>query len=247
MLRSLILAFTIAFSSDTQGQNMDIEKAKKAAGHKAAELIQDGQIVGLGTGSTAAYFIESLIERCKQGLKITAVSSSRASAEQARRGGIEVLDINEVLHVDITVDGADQIDPQKRMIKGGGGAHVREKILASSSDELVVIVDETKVVSSLGKTKLPVEVLFYGSPSTRQKLEELGYSGRWRMNEDHSLFITENGNLIFDIIFDSPLLYPEQDHEKIIHVPGVVDTGFFFGYAGRVIIGASDGSTKMLK
>ncbi len=226
---------------------MNMQEAKRAAGRKAAEWIKNGQIVGLGTGSTAACFIESLIERCNQGLKITAVSSSRASTEQALRGRLEVLDINDAPRIDIAVDGADEIDNMKRMIKGGGGAHVREKILASASDEFVVIVDETKVVSALGRSKVPVEILFYGSPPTRRKLEELGYQGRWRLNEDKSLFITENGNLLFDIFFDSPPLFPEQDHEKIIHVPGVVDTGFFFGYAGRVIIGFSDGSVKIIE
>jgi ribose 5-phosphate isomerase A len=246
-LQMPVIAIQKSDNHSIEGQIMGIERAKRAAGHKAADLIQNGQIVGLGTGSTTAYFIESLIERCKQGLQITAVSSSRSSTEQARRGGIEVLDINEVPHIDITVDGADEIDPQKRMIKGGGGAHVREKILASASNELVIIVDQTKVVPILGRAKLPVEVLFYGSPATRRKLEELGYTGRWRMNEDKSFYITENGNLIFDIAFGSPLSLPEQDHEKIIHVPGVVDTGFFFGYAGRVIIGSSDGSIKMIE
>ena len=226
---------------------MSMEEAKIAAGRKAAEWIKSGQVVGLGTGSTACCFINSLIKRCDEGLKITAVSSSRASTEQARQGGIEVVDINDVTHIDIAVDGADEIDSKKRMIKGGGGAHVREKILASASDELIVIVDETKVVTDLGRAKLPVEVLFYGSPSTRRKIEELGYLGRWRMNEDKSLFITENGNLIFDISFESPPLLPEQVHEKIIHVPGVVDTGFFFGYAGRVIIGFNDGSIKVIE
>jgi len=224
-----------------------MQKGKIAAGQKAAEWIKDGQIVGLGTGSTATCFIDSLIERCRHGLNITAVSSSRASAEQARQGGIEVLDINEAPRIDITVDGADEIDPKKRMIKGGGGAHVREKILASASDEMVVIVDETKLVPTVGRGKLPVEILFYGSPSTRKKLEDLGYQGRWRLNEDKTLFITENGNLLFDILFEIPPLAPEQDHEKIIHIPGVVDTGFFFGYAGRVIVGYSDGSIKILE
>ena len=245
MIRSLWFCLLVAIYCE--GAEVDMDRAKRAAGEKAAALIQNGQIVGLGTGSTAAYFIESLIERVKQGLQITAVSSSRASAEQARRGGIVVLDINEVPHIDITVDGADEIDPQKRMIKGGGGAHVREKILASASDELVIIVDQTKVVPALGRAKLPVEVLFYGSPSTRRKLEKLGYLGHWRMNKDKSLFITENGNLIFDIAFESLPIDPELDHEKILHVPGVVDTGFFFGYAGRVIIGSSDGSTQMIE
>ncbi len=226
---------------------MAIQEGKKAAGRKAAELIQNGQIVGLGTGSTAACFIDNLILRCKQGLQIEAVASSSASAEQARRGQLKILDINEVSHIDITVDGADEIDAKKRMVKGGGGAHVREKILASYSREVVIIVDETKVVDAIGHAKVPVEILRYGSLATGKKLEELGYRGHWRKNKDNSLFITENGNCLFDIAFSSPLLSPEKDHEKIIHIPGVIDTGFFFGYAGRVIIGYSDGSTKTLQ
>lgn len=224
---------------------MGIEEAKKAAGRKAAEFIEEGMVVGLGSGSTAAYFIEALIERRKQGLKIEAVASSHASAKQAQKGGIPVIDINATLHIDLTVDGADEIDPQKRMIKGGGGAHVREKILAAASRELIVIVDETKLVPALGTCKLPVEILFYGSPSTRKKLEQAGYFGKWRMSKEGQLFMTENGNLLLDIQFPSPPLFPEMDHEKIIQIPGVVDTGFFFHLAGRVIVGFSNGNVEI--
>lgn len=225
---------------------MSLQEAKKAAGKKAAEWIESGMIVGLGTGSTAACFIDCLIKRCKMGLRIQAVSSSHSSALLAARGGIEVLDINSVPRVDITVDGADEVDPKKRMIKGGGGAHVREKILAAASTEMIVVVDDSKLVDSVGVCKLPVEILFYGSPSTRKKLEEAGYQGRWRMNEDNSLFITENGNLLFDISFNFPPTVPERDHEIMINIPGVVDTGFFFGYAGRIVIGYGDGKIRVV-
>ena len=225
---------------------MSIEEAKRAAGRKAAELIENGMIVGLGTGSTAACFIDALSERCRNGLKIEAAASSRASTDQAQKGGIQVVDLNSVSRIDITVDGADEIDPLKRMIKGGGGAHVREKILAAASGEMIVIIDESKQVPSVGRTKLPVEILFYGSPSTRKKIEDLGYEGKWRMNGDGTFFISENGNLLFDIRFDSPPLSPEETHEKIIRIPGVVDTGFFFGLAGRVIVGRADGSVEIL-
>jgi len=224
---------------------MSLENAKRAAGAKAAEFIENGMIVGLGTGTTAAYFIESLIQRCKKGLKIQGVASSRHSADLAKKGGIQVLDINAAPRVDITVDGADEIDPKKRMIKGGGGAHVREKILACASTEMVVIVDESKLVPSIGKAKLPVEILFYGSPATRMRIEVLGYQGRWRMNPDGALFLTENGNLIFDIQFPSPPLHPEKDHEKLIHIPGVIDTGFFFDIAGRVVVGYANGRVEV--
>lgn len=221
---------------------MSHEKAKECAARTAAEFIEQGQIVGLGTGSTAIYFIDALIERCKRGLKIRAVPSSRHSSDRAQKGGIEIIDINSTPRIDITVDGADEVDPQKRMIKGRGGAHVREKILASSSTEMVVIVDETKMVKHLGTVPLPVEILFYGSPATRQKIENLGFNGKWRMNSDGTIFISENGNLIFDIAFDSPPADPEKIHEKLIQIPGVIDTGFFFGLAGRVVVGYYDGS-----
>ncbi|OGN63412.1 MAG: ribose 5-phosphate isomerase A [Chlamydiae bacterium RIFCSPHIGHO2_12_FULL_49_9] len=224
---------------------MSHHEAKIAAGKKAAEWIADGMIVGLGSGSTAECFIDSLIELCKEGLKIEAVASSRASAERARKGGIAVMDINSVPRIDITVDGADEIDSEKRMIKGGGGAHVREKILAAASKEMVVIVDESKLVGTIGRAKLPVEVLFFGSPSTRKQIEEMGYKGKWRLQKDGTLFITENGNLLFDIQFESPPLSPEQDHFNLTQIPGVVDTGFFFRLAGRVIIGYPDGTTRV--
>ncbi len=225
---------------------MSIEQAKAAAGRKAAEFIESGMIVGLGTGSTAAHFITALIAHCKKGLKIQAVASSRHSADQASQGGIPVVDINSVPHIDITVDGADEIDPKKRMIKGGGGAHVREKILASSSNEMIVIVDESKLVPSVGRHKLPVEILFYGSPATRSKIEDAGYNGTWRLNKDGTLFITENGNLIFDIQFETPPSSPEKENDTLLHIPGVVDTGFFFHIAGRVIVGKFDGTVDLL-
>jgi ribose 5-phosphate isomerase A len=224
---------------------MSLENAKIAAGTKAAELIQSGMIVGLGTGTTAAHFIQALIDRCKQGLRIQGVASSRHSADLAKKGGIPILDINTAPRIDITVDGADEIDPKKRMIKGGGGAHVREKILACASKEMIVIVDESKLVPAIGKAKLPVEILYYGAPSTRMKIEKMGYSGRWRMNADGTFFLSENGNLLFDIQFPSPPLDPEQDHEKLLLIPGVIDTGFFINIAGRVIIGYRDGRVEV--
>ena len=225
---------------------MSMEDAKRAAGRAAADLIEDEMIVGLGTGSTANCFIEALAHRMHQGLILKAVvPSSKASHSLAKRLGLPVQEINHVPYIDLTVDGADEIDPLKRMIKGGGGAHVREKILAFNSKEMIVIVDETKLVQAVGVGKLPVEILYYGSPATRNQLENLGFMGKWRINEDGSFFLTENGNLIYDVTFSAPPAYPEQDHEEITHIPGVVDTGFFFNMAGRVIIGYIDGHTKM--
>jgi ribose 5-phosphate isomerase A len=221
---------------------MSIEIAKQAAGQKAATFIQDGMIVGLGTGSTSAYFIQALIEKK---LKIQTVASSIRSEEMAKKGGLSVLKINDAPHIDITVDGADEIDSQKRMIKGGGGAHVREKILAVSSRKMVVIIDESKLVSSLGNTKLPVEILQYGALFTQKKIKTLGFQGSWRKDAQGKLWITDNDNWIFDIVFQTPLTHPEQVHANLLSIPGVIDTGFFFNIASEVIIGKADGTVTI--
>lgn len=221
---------------------------KQAVGQKAASLVKEGMIVGLGTGSTAAFFIESLIEHVKEGLKITAVSSSIRSSEMAKNGGIPVIGMNEVTKIDLTVDGADEIDPLNRLIKGAGGALVREKILASTSEQMVVIADESKLVSHLGKCGLPVEILPFGYKATIDKLVRLGYTGTLRKNpKDTSLYITDNGNYIFDIHSPDSFLHPEEDNARIINIPGVVDTGFFFNLATSVLVGYSDGTVEFRK
>ncbi len=223
------------------------EKAKRIAAREAAKLIQPKTVVGLGTGSTATFFIEELAQRAEQEqlqLKAVVPSSSR-SGELAKSLGLPVKDINDVFNIDITVDGADEVDPEKRLIKGRGGAHVREKILASSSQEMVVIADESKLVDALGVGVLPVEVVVFGSPATRLKIENLGYKGAWRMTEESSFFLTENGNFLYDISFDTPMTDPEQTHEELIHLPGVVDTGLFFHLARRIVIGWNDGKHEI--
>lgn len=225
---------------------MTIEDAKKIAGRAAADLIENDMIVGLGTGSTANCFTEALAQRTKNGLVLQAViPSSQRTYALAKSLHLPVREINDVSHIDITVDGADEIDPKKQMIKGGGGAHVREKILAVNSREMIVVVDETKQVQHLGKGKLPIEILLYGSHATRRRLEKMGYTGKWRLSSDGELFISENGNPIYDVEFNNPPPHPKQDHERILQIPGVVDTGFFFDIAGRVVIGFLDGSVKI--
>lgn len=220
---------------------MTKELIKKAVGYRAAELIQAGMLVGLGTGSTVFFFIEKLIQRCKEGLKIQAVASSSHSLSLARKGNIPLIDIEKITALDITIDGADEIDSKKRMIKGGGGAHVREKILANMSNEMMVIIDESKLVSELGRCKLPVEVLPFAHLTTLHMIKKAGYNGKLRKKSNNSFFITDNHNLIIDIHFDETRAHPEKDHETLIHIPGVVDTGFFFNLAGRVLIGFNDG------
>lgn len=218
------------------------DEIKKQVGQKAASIVEEGMLVGLGTGSTAVCFINSLIERCRNGLKITAVSSSQRSLEQARAGGIPTVDFNQFATVDLTIDGTDEIDPQNRMIKGGGGALVREKILASSSRRMLVIADESKLVSVLGKCPLPVEIIPFGIRATLAKIESMGYQGKMRAYKNGTLYITDNGNYIFDIHSSGGFLKPEEDHERLIHQPGVVDTGFFFNLPLRLLLGRKDGT-----
>jgi ribose 5-phosphate isomerase A len=218
---------------------MSLENCKKAAAEKAISFIKDGMIVGIGTGSTTFYFIEKLIKQCKAGLNIQAVASSDKTMEIARKGEIPLLDINTVKSLDIYVDGADEIDPEKRMIKGGGGALVREKISANMSKERIFIVDESKLVSKIGQRPLPVEIIPFGSAATIHQLERLGYKGTLRM-KNNAPYITDNHNFIYDVHL-SDHVKPEMAHQQITDVPGVVDTGFFFNFAGRVIIGFLDG------
>ena len=220
---------------------MEIDEVKEQIGAAAANLIQDDMLVGLGSGTTSAFFVKSLAKRCQQGLKIKAVASSEATEKLAKKLNISLISINDVTLLDVTVDGADEIDEKKQMIKGRGGALVREKILASMSREMIVIVDETKLVSQLGKCPLPIEVIPYGYNGTFHKLEKLGYKGKWRKNQDGSYYVTDNRNYIFDLHFDRFCQDPRRDHEILIHLPGIVDTGFFFDLAGRVVIGFFDG------
>lgn len=220
-------------------------KAKKAAAATAVKFIQEGMHVGLGTGSTAAYFIDALIDRCRQGLQIRAVATSEKSYDQAIKGGIPMLDVEAITTLDITIDGADEIDKKKRMIKGGGGALLREKIIATISKEMMVIIDEGKMVSSLGSFPLPVEIARFAHKATINILNEKGYFGKLRM-ADESPYITDCGHYIYDVSFSGALENPEDQEAIIRAIPGVMTTGFFFNLAGRVVIGNYEGSVKII-
>ncbi len=223
------------------------DEIKQAVGYKAAELVEDGMLVGLGTGSTATYFIERLIALTQKGLSITAVATSERSKSQAEAGGIRMVDMEEVTEIDLTVDGADEIDGQKRMIKGGGGALLREKIIAVTSREMVVVIDEGKRVEALGAFPLPVEIVRFGAASTLKRLEAQGFTGGIRKGSDGTFFITDEGHYIVDIPFGQPIDSPEAAHQTILATPGVVETGFFFDVAGRVIVGYEDGRVEIVE
>jgi ribose 5-phosphate isomerase A len=223
------------------------EAIKKALGEQASALVQEGMLIGLGSGTTTSYFIESLSTRCQAGLKISAIAASERSQELAQRGGIPLLDIDRVTHLDLTVDGADEVDPQDRMIKGGGGALVREKILAASCRQMIVIVHEKKLVPVLGKFGLPVEITPFCYPTTIIRIKKLGYDGELRYKEDGTYYLTDNGNYIFDLHTPRFFLNPEQDHARLDILPGVIDTGFFFDLPLQVLVGRKDGSVDFRK
>lgn len=217
------------------------EQIKDILGKQAAELPQPRMVVGLGTGTTAHRFIIHLAARCRSGLPIQTVSSSEESAQLAREHGIPVVSIDDVDSIDLTVDGADEIDSQKRMIKGAGAALLREKIVAFASRKVVIIAHETKVVTYLGNRTLPVEVLPFAHLTTMRHIEALGYTASWRYDKQGKLLVTDNGNYIFDITFPNLLEAPELDERHIAAIPGVIETGFFFDLADEVMIGHFDG------
>ena len=213
---------------------------KEQVGIKAAEFVTDGMIVGLGTGSTAYYFVAELGRRIKEeGLQITAVTTSSVTYEQAEGLGILLKAIDDVEVVDLTVDGADEVDPALNGIKGGGGALLMEKIVATNSKDCIWIVDESKQVETLGAFKLPVEVVQYGAENLFRHFEKKGYSPAYR-EKDGQRFVTDQGNFIIDldlkVIPDAEALAEELDRTV-----GVVDHGLFLGMVSKVIVGTPEG------
>ena len=213
---------------------------KEQVGIKAAEFVTDGMIVGLGTGSTAYFFVAELGRRIKEeGLNITAVTTSSVTYEQAEGLGIPLKAIDDVEVVDLTVDGADEVDPALNGIKGGGGALLMEKIVATNSKDCIWIVDESKQVETLGAFKLPVEVVQYGAENLFRHFEKKGYSPAYR-EKDGQRFVTDQGNFIIDldlkVIPDAEALAEELDRTV-----GVVDHGLFLGMVSKVIVGTPEG------
>ena len=222
-----------------------MEDLKKLAGVKAAEYVRDGMIVGLGTGSTAYYFIEEVGRRVQEeGLQIQAVTTSSRSAEQARELGIPLLDIDQVDVVDLTVDGADEVDPAFNGIKGGGGALLMEKVVAVATSDYIWVVDESKLVSTLGAFKLPVEVVRYGAGHVFRRFQEAGYAPHFRMDGEER-YLTDMGNYIIDLDLRE-IPNPQAFAEELDHTVGVVEHGLFNGLVDTVIVAGQDG-IKVLK
>jgi ribose 5-phosphate isomerase A len=219
---------------------------KQAAAEYAAALVQDGMTVGLGTGSTAAYVITALGERVRRGqLNITTIATSRASEELAQRNGIRTADWDAVRRFDISIDGADEIDPAFRMIKGGGAALLREKIVAAASVEEVIVVDDTKIKATLGAHPLPVVVAPYGWQATRDRLEHVfGCSASMRASVNGQPLTTDDGLHVLDLHFDGPLPGPDTLEQRLKAIPGVLEVGLFIGLCQRLVVGYESGSVR---
>jgi ribose 5-phosphate isomerase A len=216
---------------------------KQAAGYYAADLVTDGMVVGLGTGSTAYFAINRLGERVKEGLNISGIPTSEASAKQATDLGIRLVGFDNVNSIDITIDGADEIDANFSMVKGGGGALLREKVVASITKRQIAIVDPNKVVEKLGKFPLPVEVVPFGWPVVARKVESLGGKPTLRLSKDGSgnIYVTDNHNYILDCDF-YPIEDPPMLEKELMMAPGVVEVGLFINLARTLIIGRPDGT-----
>ncbi|MBS4219925.1 ribose-5-phosphate isomerase RpiA [Bacillus sp. FJAT-49711] len=218
--------------------------AKKLAGEKAVDYIQNGMIVGLGTGSTVHWSILKLGELVKQGLIIKGVPTSKQTEQLANELGIPLVDLSSIEQIDITIDGADEANPAFELIKGGGGALLREKMIASISKRLVVVMDETKNVANLGEFPLPVEITQFGWEMTRRQISALGCEPTLRL-KDNLPFITDNGNYILDCDFGNI-----HDAKNLNHalnmIPGVVENGLFVNLADTMVIGKRDGHVNIL-
>lgn len=219
---------------------------KKLVGYEAAELVLDGEVVGLGTGSTTHYFIERLAQRVKEEeLEILGIPTSYQSSYMAQSLGITLTTLNEHA-VDLAVDGADEVDPKYNLIKGGGAAHTLEKIVDSSADKFVVIVDGTKIVDSLGKFPVPVEVIPQAFRVVKEALVVLGGDPLLRMAEKKDgPVITDNGNFVMDTQF-SKIENPLELEAQLNNIPGVVENGIFAGVVHEVIVGTPNGA-KLLR
>jgi len=223
-----------------------MDELKRQAAARALDFVQNGMKLGLGTGSTAKHFVELLGARVREGLDVIGVPTSEATRSDAIRCGIRLTTLDEIDRLDLTVDGADEIDPSLNLIKGGGGALLREKIVAAASDRTIVIADDAKLVEALGHFPLPIEVIPFGLGATQRAIKkafaDCGVSGQMvvRKGRDAHVFVTDGGHWIVDAhlgrIADAPRLA-----QSLVSIPGVVEHGLFIGLASIAVLAGSQG------
>jgi len=210
------------------------EQEKEAAARASLNYVQDGQVVGIGTGSTATYFIKLLGERVRQGLRIRGIPTSDRSRELALSLGIPLTTLDECQEIAVTVDGADEVDPELRLIKGGGGALLREKIVASATKQFIIVADASKQVQKLGKFPLPVEVIKFAQALVAKRIRALGADVQLRRNPDGQPYLTDENNHILDCRFGQ-IQDADTLARQLSDMPGVVEHGLFIGMASMVL------------
>ena len=227
---------------------MTPDQLKELAARKAVEHVQDGMVVGLGTGSTAEHAIKALGERAASGLQIRCIPTSEASAILATQVGLDLIGIEDEPLIDVTIDGADEVDPGLDVLKGMGGALLREKIVAAASTLEIIIVDESKIVDTLGtRNPLPVEVVPFARAFAQGRLSELARQAEIRQTPAGDEFITDNGNLIIDCHFELGIDNAAAAEASVNGIPGVVENGLFIQLTHLVIVGQSDGTCRLIE
>ena len=222
------------------------DEIKKKAATYAADLVTSGTTIGLGTGSTVYWLIQELGERVKQGLDITIVPTSVQTQELAGNAGIAITDLDNITSLPLTIDGADEIDADGQLIKGGGGALLQEKIVASASDELIIIADSSKLVTHLGKFPLPVEVIPFGYKQVIQKIMESDVCKKVSLRQKNDQpFITDHHHYILDCEYGK-IESPASLNKILQGIPGVVETGLFINMAKQVIVAYADKSIEVI-
>jgi ribose 5-phosphate isomerase A len=218
---------------------------KRAAAVRAADWVESGMTLGLGTGSTIRFLLEELADRMKGGrlAEIRGVPTSEDTARRSRELGIPLLTLEEAGNLDLTIDGADEVDPERRLIKGLGGALLREKIVAAASRRLVIIVDSSKIVQRLGtRSPLPVEVEPFGGRVHEPFFRDVGATPELRLDADGNPFRTDGGHLIYDCYFPEGIADPEDLERRLDSRPGIIESGLFLGMASHVVVARSDGT-----
>ncbi len=225
----------------TSISSSSLDAQKRQAALKATDYVRDGMVVGLGTGTTAKHLIIALGERVRAGLKISAVPTSQDTADLARRSGIPLIESDDAWTIDVAIDGADQVDPRLNLVKGGGGALLKEKIVAAAATRFIVMVDHTKLVPALGGSfPLPIEVVPFGWGSTAQHIERVS-GGRAVLRERNGqAFQTEAGHVILDLHLP-PIADPTTLETELNQIPGIVETGLFIGRTSILIVGHAQG------
>jgi ribose 5-phosphate isomerase A len=225
---------------------MSLEEVKKNVGAYAVNFIKPGMAIGVGSGSTVYWFIQELGKLVKGGLQITAVPTSIKTAELAKEAGIILSDLDEISKVALTIDGADEIDPEGLLIKGGGGALLQEKIVAAASAELIIIADSSKLVQQLGKFPLPVEVIPFGYQQVKEKILNSGLCKNITLRKKgNEVFTTDHHHYILDCEFEK-IANAEELNTSLHLIPGVVETGLFVGMATTAVIGHEDGRIEVM-